>query len=160
MRICSECKSSKTQVTKTGKTQWYNTKTNILCNKCYNKQYSKNNPEYFKQYRKDNHDHRRKYDDQWRIDNREKYLEQCKRVNRKKIRFKNTRPITTKSPRTGICSKCKRSVGSGEIKVTNMHHTKYDESDPLAHTIELCVRCHTKEHKLLRDTSKREMFSL
>lgn len=154
MRICSECKSTTTNISKTGKIKWYNTKTRIICSRCYNKQYTKSNPEYFKEYRITHHDHRRKYNDQWKIDNREKYLEQCKRVNRKKIRFKTTRPITSKNPRIGICSKCKRTVESGEIKVTNMHHIKYDESNPLAYTVELCVRCHRGVHKELRNTSR------
>ena len=33
----------------------------------------------------------------------------------------------------------------GEIKLTNLHHEKYDENDPLAHTVELCVECHNKK---------------
>lgn len=54
-------------------------------------------------------------------------------------------------PRTGNCSQC------GRINVvTNMHHTAYDDTDPLAYTIELCKVCHCKETWKLRqyDTKK------
>lgn len=68
--------------------------------------------------------------------------------NRKKILFKGGQVWIGYNPRSGICSKCKRSVHKGEIKKTNLHHTQYDENNPLAHTIELCVSCHIKEHNI------------
>jgi hypothetical protein len=37
-----------------------------------------------------------------------------------------------------------------------MHHIKYDQSDPLAHTIELCPACHCAEHKLLGAYTKKK----
>lgn len=53
--------------------------------------------------------------------------------------------------RTGTCSECGRSVEKGEIKTTNLHHTKYDPNDVLAHVIELCVRCHNAREPRLRN---------
>ncbi len=45
-------------------------------------------------------------------------------------------------PRDGKCSKC------GKIdEHTHLHHTQYDETDPLKHTIELCQTCHGFEHR-------------
>lgn len=53
--------------------------------------------------------------------------------------------------RSGICSSCKRSKHKGEIKTTQLHHTKYAfetqtvMSNPvlaLEFSIELCFGCH------------------
>lgn len=63
-----------------------------------------------------------------------------------KIRFKGKRVRLDHNPRNGTCSNCNRTVESGEIKRTAMHHEKYDELDPLAHTVEVCISCHTKIH--------------
>lgn len=51
-------------------------------------------------------------------------------------------------PKTGICSRCKKSVYNREIKVTHMHHTTYVDydKDPLANTIEVCAGCHRTIH--------------
>lgn len=63
---------------------------------------------------------------------------------RKRIRFLGKKVTLPTPPRTGVCADCGRSVGNG-IKVTHMHHEQYDPSDPLKHTVELCVRCHLKK---------------
>lgn len=44
-------------------------------------------------------------------------------------------------PRKGICSNCKKND-----EHTHLHHTQYDDSDPLKYTIELCHNCHMSEH--------------
>jgi len=49
--------------------------------------------------------------------------------------------------KTGICSVCKRSVEKKQIHSTSLHHLKYDDSDPLKHTIEVCTSCHMKNDK-------------
>ena len=64
--------------------------------------------------------------------NREKW-------NPKRMYFKDKQIILKHEPRTHICSEC------GKQGVTHLHHTQYDESDPLKYTIELCVSCHAKE---------------
>jgi len=46
-------------------------------------------------------------------------------------------------PRKGICSICEK-----EDEHTILHHEQYDDNDPLAHTIEVCVKCHGMEHAL------------
>lgn len=56
--------------------------------------------------------------------------------NKRKIRFKNKRIRLKENPRKGTCSRCKK------VRKTEMHHEKYDESDPLANTEELCSSCH------------------
>lgn len=63
--------------------------------------------------------------------------------NPRRIGFKKKRCLSKENPRKGVCKCC---GASGGIR-TEMHHKKYDESDPFAHTIELCMKCHflTKE---------------
>lgn len=73
-----------------------------------------------------------------------------KLVTQKYVKFHGKPVRLDHNPRTGICSNCKRSIHTGEIKVTNLHHDEYDESNPLAHTRELCVRCHRQLHAQLR----------
>ena len=98
----------------------------------------------------------------WKESPPEKQLSYVKKYNRnnsekvatrqhqytlQKIRFGGKQIRTNEVVRTGKCSKCLRRVEDGEIKVTHMHHEQYDSNNPLAHTIELCVRCHNKEHR-------------
>jgi len=64
-----------------------------------------------------------------------------------RISFRGRRILLKSNPRTGVCSNCKSSVAKGEIKQTNIHHTKYHYDDPLKDTIELCVKCHNIETK-------------
>lgn len=42
--------------------------------------------------------------------------------------------------RRNICEFC------GKKEETQLHHIKYDDSDILAYTVELCAFCHAKEH--------------
>jgi len=44
--------------------------------------------------------------------------------------------------RTGICYFCKKEGKPKRSVPTNLHHLKYDHSDPLAWTIEVCRKCH------------------
>lgn len=69
-----------------------------------------------------------------------------KRDNARRIAFKGKRVFLSKIPRTGICSKCKRSVQKNEIDRTALHHQKYDVNNAHAHTVELCASCHRIEH--------------
>jgi|SRR5215510_12723714 len=64
----------------------------------------------------------------------------------RRVSYKGKLLYVPEKPRTGICSDCGRSIASGEIRRTNLHHEQYDDSKPLAHTIELCVSCHNKRH--------------
>jgi hypothetical protein len=52
------------------------------------------------------------------------------------ITFKNKKIYLSYNPRTGFCSQC------GKAGDTQMHHEQYDESNPLAHIVELCISCH------------------
>ena len=73
--------------------------------------------------------------------NKEKILLEHKKM----IRFKDKRIKLAKNPRTGICSNC------GMKGLTNIHHLEYNESEPLSHTRELCIKCHIKQHPRERD---------
>ena len=72
----------------------------------------------------------------------------------KRMVFRNKSISLAENPRKGICSKCKRTVKSGAIKFTQLHHEQYDESNPLLHTVELCPSCHTKESWRLNQIRK------
>jgi len=76
--------------------------------------------------------------------NKDKIKERNKKYQGRLIRFKGKHIWLSHNPRIGICAECHRRVDRGEINITNLHHFKYDEKDPLAHTIELCVDCHNK----------------
>jgi hypothetical protein len=56
------------------------------------------------------------------------------------IRFKDKCIRLQQNPRIGVCNWC-RGVVPFDCKRTAMHHEQYDENNPLAHTIELCVKC-------------------
>lgn len=80
----------------------------------------------------------------YRDANKDKIKERNKLNHGRLLRFKGKHVWLSYNPRIGICAECHRSVHETEIKVTNLHHFKYDDLDPLAHTIELCVDCHNK----------------
>ncbi len=44
--------------------------------------------------------------------------------------------------RTGVCYFCKKENRVRKTGPTSLHHVKYDHSDPLAWTIEVCSKCH------------------
>jgi len=44
--------------------------------------------------------------------------------------------------RTGVCFFCNKERRAQRSETTLLHHTKYDHSDPLAWTIEVCTKCH------------------
>ena len=46
--------------------------------------------------------------------------------------------------RTGVCHFCEKSDKKGEVSRTVLHHLKYDDSKPLAWTVEVCPSCHYK----------------
>jgi hypothetical protein len=56
----------------------------------------------------------------------------------RRMRFKGPYHYCIKTSRTGVCQLC------GRRGTTHIHHTKYDHSDPLAFTIEVCPRCHIR----------------
>lgn len=67
--------------------------------------------------------------------------------------FQGKQILLKENPRKGICSKCGNKKGDWyidykgrprQIQRIQMHHEKYDKSDPLKHTIELCSSCHGK----------------
>lgn len=66
--------------------------------------------------------------------------------NKCKMRFRGKRIELCFNPYFDSCVKCKRTISSGEIKQTQLHHDLYDMRDPLAYTRELCVKCHREYH--------------
>lgn len=61
----------------------------------------------------------------------------------RKLRFRQRRVTLTFRPRTGECSQCHRTP-----RKTDMHHAKgYYIIFPWFGTVELCVRCHRRNHR-------------
>ncbi len=71
-------------------------------------------------------------------------IQNAKRDHKRLITFKGKQIMLKERPRIGVCTNCH------EERLTNLHHEQYDEANPLAHTVELCVPCHNSEHKRLR----------
>src|SRR3989304_5747869 len=44
--------------------------------------------------------------------------------------------------RTGVCYFCKKEGRAQKSKITYLHHVKYEHSEPLDWTIEVCSSCH------------------
>lgn len=59
----------------------------------------------------------------------------------KRINFKGRRIYLEENPRIGVCNLC-RNVVPFDCERTAMHHEKYDESEPLKYTLEVCTICH------------------
>lgn len=95
-----------------------------------------------KLYRQNHHEECLKRGRDWKAKNKDKVRDN----NATRIRFKNKQINIGSNPRTGICSKCGKSVKKGEVGRTHMHHLKYDKSNPKAHTVELCEVCHRLTH--------------
>lgn len=131
-------------------------------------EYRRKNPEKFKNYRnqwrKDNLEKCQEYQKQYEKKPkakarhkryRERHPEKIKELQEKRkgkgIRFKDKWVRLDHVPRIGICAECHKSIDKGEIKITNLHHFKYDKSDPLAHTVELCVDCHNNKEPRKRN---------
>lgn len=66
------------------------------------------------------------------------------------MKFQGKRVILDRIVRIGVCNWC-RAVRPFDTKQTQLHHddNKYDISDPLKYTIELCAKCHLREQWLL-----------
>jgi len=58
--------------------------------------------------------------------------------------------------RTGICFFCNREGRENKSETTILHHAKYDHSDPLAWTIEVCSKCHWQIDEYNREVIARK----
>jgi hypothetical protein len=66
--------------------------------------------------------------------------------NHRRIKFAGRLIFVDHNPRIGVCNWC-RAVMPFDCKKTHIHHdeNKYDSTNPLRNTIEICPTCHTKE---------------
>ena len=62
----------------------------------------------------------------------------------KRLKYRGRSMVFDKVIKTGVCHFCKKSTKEKEITRTVLHHLKYDDSNPLAWTIEICPGCHYK----------------
>jgi hypothetical protein len=132
-RSCLQCNSLTTFIanngSRKGKPDWYHKDNGFICSKCYNKNRRLQFRELLLQRVKICH---------------ENNPDSVRRAHKKRILFKGKHITLGQNPRSGICSKCNKSIKNGEIKQTHIHHEKYDDSNPLAYTKELCPSCHAK----------------
>jgi len=70
-------------------------------------------------------------------------------ITRTCIRYKGRKVYLGYNPRKGICVNC----GKGGVK-THMHHKYYDDIDPIAGTVELCMNCHIVCTKMESDVAR------
>jgi len=68
-----------------------------------------------------------------------------------RILFLDQRIFLSENPRKGLCKSCYRSIEKKEIKQTQIHHFEYHKDNLLKDTIELCVRCHRRIHKIKKN---------
>lgn len=97
--------------------------------------------EYLKNHHIKNREHHLKLMSKIYQNNKEKYH----KMNTSRIVFLGKQIQLIENPRKGICSDCGKTVASGEIKYTNMHHEQYNQDNPLKDTKELCVKCHNNK---------------
>ena len=62
--------------------------------------------------------------------------------NKRRLNFLGDDIYFDQEIRTGVCYLCKRDGRAQKSKRTELHHLKYDQSDKLAWTIEVCSSCH------------------
>ena len=62
----------------------------------------------------------------------------------KRLTYRGRKMVFDKDIRKGDCHFCKKSTQKKEIPKTILHHLKYDNSNPLAWTVEICPSCHYK----------------
>lgn len=58
------------------------------------------------------------------------------------LTFRGEKVVYDQDIRTGVCYFCKKAGRAQRSRTTCLHHVKYDNSDPLAWTIEVCSKCH------------------
>ena len=72
------------------------------------------------------------------------------------LHFRGQKIVYDKAIRIGECLVCKRNGKAQWKPRTYLHHLFYDDTDPLAYTIEVCGKCHYKidsNNKKLLDRS-------
>lgn len=75
-----------------------------------------------------------------------------KKANARRIRFLDKAPVLPSNPRNGVCTRCGR-VRTPEERQFQMHHLKYNPTNPEDHTIEVCYACHVAIHGTRRRKS-------
>jgi len=130
-KICYCCGSSKTYTDNLGYEHWHKNhdhENNVLCEKC-DKQldYEYN----ILEYKRRNSISNKKWNP---ITNKKSHPIN----NPRRLSFKGKTILLKENPRKGICKKC------GKVRLTDIHHEKYHDDDPLKDTQELCKSCHSK----------------
>lgn len=148
LKICVKCGSGTTYVDPHGYKRWGHLnkdKSKPLCKTCDSKEYKKNNLDKVKRnvinWKKQNPERVKAMQKR----TAKKHPETKYRINHRRMLFRDKVIMLDKNPRIGICSECDKSIEKGEIKITNMHHEQYIDSNPLLTTKELCVPCHNKK---------------
>jgi len=62
--------------------------------------------------------------------------------NKRRLNFLGDDIYFDQEVRTGVCYLCKRDGRLQKSKKTELHHLRYDQTDKLSWTIEVCTSCH------------------
>lgn len=135
-RICLICGSNSTRA-QYGYPKWHSYKDGCICSRCYSKTVTnpKRNP----------------------------------LRSKKMITYKGKLLVLDKELRKGKCECCGKSIGDvyidslyelNTVKLTHLHHIKYNDNDVLEDTIELCLSCHMIETKRIKKRTHKIHFIL
>lgn len=143
---CNKCLSPNTFINKNGQPLWYTWHEidgiiyRALCNKCYNKYINEPKRVYNRIYNPTKH-HKitRKYYENNRLRRLDIASEHCFRYKGRSLWFEE-------SIRCGVCNLC-RAIVRIDCHRTDRHHDedRYDDSNPLRYTLEICRHCHNIE---------------
>ncbi len=62
--------------------------------------------------------------------------------NKRRLNFLGDDYYFDQEIRTGVCYLCKRDGRKQKSEKTELHHLRYDQTDKLSWTIEVCISCH------------------
>jgi hypothetical protein len=126
-KICYNCNSEETYVTKDGRILWHRWIDHIYCHYCYMRLFI--NP------RNNGRTNKKPKPVGYKIKHRIHSL--------RRIQFRTGRIIVDRNPRVGVCNLC-RAVLPFDCRRTNMHHEEYYAEDVMKGALEICPSCHMK----------------
>lgn len=144
VRTCIiQCGKSETHIGR-WKEHWRNHKNGWICNRCYCKHVKHlKNKEQENQYCKEYYNKNKEYFKEYFAKRTKEYV---KNNNSKRLKYKDKQIRIKQNIKTGYCSRCSNNIYDGSCNLTSLHHIRYNDDDPLKHTIELCNPCHRKQH--------------
>ncbi len=75
---------------------------------------------------------------------KEKLIKNHEFYKNKRLKYRGRNMVFDKDIKTGACQFCEKLTKKKKYTRTVLHHLKYQDSDPLAWTVEICPSCHYK----------------